>query len=86
MASRAEVTYSNDTKMYCFLCCAGAQRIELCRRGFWGSSGYLSLTPLDCFRPLPTCGFGGLPGSDWIAFAGFLIDPEGGYIGMLAPA
>ena len=35
-------------------------------------------------RPVPTCGFEGLPGNDRVAFTGFLIDPEGGYIGMLA--
>lgn len=34
------------------------------------------------FRPVPICGFWGLPGSDWIAFAGLLITPAGGYIGM----
>jgi len=82
--SRGEAHYLVTRRCIAF-CCAGVQRIELCRRGFWRPSGYLSLTPPVYFRPVPTCGFEGLPGSDWVAFTGLLIDPEGDYIGTLAP-
>jgi len=46
-SSRVEVPYSVTRRCITF-CCAGVQRIELCRQGFWRPSGYPSLTPLDC--------------------------------------
>jgi hypothetical protein len=45
--SRVEAPYRVTRRCITF-CYAGAQRIELCRRGFWRPSGYLSLTPRDC--------------------------------------